>query len=61
MPTIEDIILANDGRGISALRPHLEPNYCEKAASCLLDNPGTVLIATGFYIMAAGAPETDGP
>ena len=61
MPTIEDIILANDGRGISALRTHLAPNYCEKAASCLLDNPGTVLIATGFYIMAAGAPETDGP
>lgn len=61
MPTIEDIILANDGRGISALRPHLAPNYCEEAAACLLANPGTVLIATGFYIMAAGAPETDGP
>ena len=61
MPTIEDIILANDGRGISALRPHLAPNYCEEAASCLMANPGTVLIATGFYIMAAGAPETDGP
>ena len=61
MPTIEDIILANDGRGISALRPHLAPNYCEEAAACLMANPGTVLIATGFYIMAAGAPETDGP
>ncbi len=61
MPTIEDIILANDGRGISALRPHLAANYCEEAADCLLSNPGTVLIATGFYIAAAGAPETDGP
>ncbi len=61
MPTIEDVILANDGRGISQLRPHIPANYCELAAACILANPGTTLITTGFYIAAAGAPETDGP
>ena len=61
MPTIEDVILANDQRGVSGLRPHLPANYCEVAANCILANPGTVLITTGFYIAAAGAPETDGP
>ena len=35
--------------------------FCESAASLILDHPGTVLIATGFYIPAGAAPETDGP
>ena len=61
MPTIEDVILANDQRGVSGLRPHLAPNFCEEAANCIMANPGTVLITTGFYIVAAKAPETDGP
>ena len=59
--TIEDIVLAHDRRGISALRPHLQASFCEAAAQFLLRHAGTVLIATGFYIRRAGAPETDGP
>jgi hypothetical protein len=59
--SIENIVLSQDQRGISALRPYLAPNFCERAASLILDHPGTVLIATGFYIPAGSAPETDGP
>ena len=59
--SIEDIILSRDRRGISALRRHLPRNFCEQAASEILNHPGTVLIVTGFYIAAAGAIETDGP
>ena len=59
--TIEDIILDHDRRGISALRPHLPEDFCDQAAGLILDNPGTALIVTGFYILAAGAAETDGP
>ncbi len=58
---IENIVLSRDHRGISALRPYLAPDFCERAASFILDRPGTVLIATGFYIPAGSAPETDGP
>jgi hypothetical protein len=58
---IEDIILSNDRRGISALRSHLPKNFCQEAAQLILENPGPVLICTGFYILAAEAPETDGP
>jgi hypothetical protein len=58
---IEDIILAHDQRGISALRSHLPVNYCEEAARLLVDQPGTVFITTGFYILKAQAAETDGP
>ncbi len=61
MPTIEDIILDNDRRGISALRPHLPADFCAQAARHLLDHPGPVIIATGFYILMGDAPETDGP
>jgi len=59
--SIENIVLSQDQRGISALRPYLAPDFCERAASLILDHPGTVLIATGFYIPAGAAPETDGP
>ena len=59
--SIEDIILDRDRRGIAALRPHVPADFCDRAAKLVLDNPGTVLIATGFYILAAAAPETDGP
>ena len=61
MTTIEDIILGNDLRGVSQLRPHLPPDFCREAADMVLANPGTVFIATGFYIRAADAPESDGP
>ena len=59
--TIEDIILQHDGRNMTALRPHLPERYATEAAQLLLDQPGRVLIVTGFYILTAGAPETDGP
>jgi hypothetical protein len=59
--TIEDIILDRDRRGISALRPHLPEDFCGQAASLVLEHPGTAMIVTGFYILAAGAAETDGP
>jgi len=58
---IENIVLSRDHRGISALRPYLPPDFCDHAATLLLDHPGTVLVATGFYIPSAGATETDGP
>ena len=61
MDSIEDIILSSDKRGIAALRPYLTAEFCTEAASYALEGSGTVLIATGFYISAAGAPETDGP
>ncbi len=61
MPTIEDIILQKDGRNISALRPYLPSNYVEEAADLILEHPGKALIVTGFYIVYASAPETDGP
>ena len=61
MSTIEDIILGNDQRGVAALRPYLPADFCDRAARFVLSDSGTVLIATGFYISRAGAPETDGP
>ena len=59
--SIEDIILDHDQRGVSALRPHLPTDFCTLAAQYILDHPGDVLIATGFYILSAGKHETDGP
>ena len=59
--TIEDIILDNDRRGISHLRPYVPADFCDRAARLVLDNPGTAFIVTGFYILDAGMIETDGP
>jgi len=59
--TIEDIILDHDARGMLALRPHLPSDYCSQAAQYVMDHPGDVIIVTGFYILMAGGPETDGP
>ena len=61
MPTIEDVILGNDFRGVAALRPYLPPDFCQRAARLAVQYPGTVLITTGFYISMRGAPEADGP
>ena len=60
-PTIEDVILQQDRRGVSRLRPHLPPDYCAQAARYILDHPGDVIVATGFYILMSGTSETDGP
>ena len=59
--TVEDVILARDRRGVAALRRHLPVDFCAAAARFLLQHAGTVLIATGFYVQRADAPETDGP
>jgi len=61
MKTVEDIILSSDQRGISSLRKYLHRDFCTKAALTVLDNPGTAIIVTGFYIRSAGYIETDGP
>ena len=58
---IEDIILENDKRGISDLRSLLHDDFCLEAADQILANHGPVVITTGFYILNAQAPETDGP
>ena len=58
---IEDIVLQDDMRGMTALKPHMPDGYMEQCADLLLEHPGKVFIATGFYIMAAEATETDGP
>jgi hypothetical protein len=58
---IEDIILQDDIRGMMALRQHMPDGWLERSAQLLLDHPGKILIATGFYIIRAGEPETDGP
>lgn len=59
--TIEDILLSRDRRGISKLRQHIADDFCDRAARLVLDNKGMAMIVTGFYILAADAPETDGP
>ncbi len=58
---IEDIVLQDDMRGMTALKPHMPASYMSLCADLLLDHPGKILIVTGFYIMAAEATETDGP
>ena len=59
--TIESVILAQDRRNIGLLRPHLPQDYCTQAARFILAHRGPAIVATGFYIAAAGLPETDGP
>jgi hypothetical protein len=59
--SIEDIILDQDKRGVAKLRPHLPVDFCSQAAQYIMDHPGNVAITTGFYILSAGSPETDGP
>lgn len=59
--SIEDIILDHDKRGMLALRPHLPADFCSRAAQYVMDHPGHTVIVTGFYVIMAGKPETDGP
>jgi len=58
---IEDIILQDDIRGMKALRAHMKDGWLDSSAQLLLDHPGRILIVTGFYILRASEPETDGP
>ena len=59
--TLEDIILSHDRRGMLALRPHLPADFCRQAARYVWEHPGPAVIVTGFYVLMAGRPETDGP
>ena len=59
--SMEDIILDHDKRGVAALRPYLPVDFCTRAADYILENPGHVVITTGFYILMSGSAETDGP
>ena len=59
--TIEDIILEHDKRGMLALRPHMAADFCTQAAHYIMNHPGHTVIVTGFYVIMAGKPETDGP
>ena len=43
------------------LLPHVSDTVCEDAANIILNNPNKAIILTGFYILSAGAAETDGP
>ncbi|NQW16585.1 MAG: DUF4392 domain-containing protein [Chloroflexi bacterium] len=61
MGAIEEIILRGDVRGMRHLAPHLEPDYVTDCAQFVMDHKGRVIITTGFYILSAGQPETDGP
>jgi len=56
---IEEIILSNSHRGIDSVKNFLPEGYCQRAAKLILDNPGAVLIGTGFPVK--GTFETDGP
>jgi len=58
---LEDIILEHDKRGIAPLRQSIPSDYLNRSAEIVLSNVGKVFITTGFYILAAGTIETDGP
>jgi hypothetical protein len=60
-PAIERIILARGERGMDRLARYLPPDYCAKAAEALWGARDRVMLTTGFHILAAGGPETDGP
>jgi hypothetical protein len=57
--TVEEIVLGHDSRGMTLIRKHLKSGYCQRAARLILDNPGVILIGTGFPV--AGSFESDGP
>ena len=61
VPTIEDVILQQDKRGMGQLRPHLPHDFCAQAAQFILDHSGDAIVVTGFYILMSGTSETDGP
>lgn len=60
--TIDELILVDDKRGISALAPHVPRDSCRRSAQRILDSsPKPVMIVTGFYEIKPGEIETDGP
>ena len=61
MAEIENIILDKDTRNISKLKKYIDKDFVNKSAEFLLESKGNIFITTGFYIVYAGATETDGP
>ena len=57
--TIEDILVAQNLRGMKTAQQFLTPGYCFRAAKIIEQNKGTVLIGTGFPV--TDTFETDGP
>ena len=58
---IEKIILHDDTRGLSDLYKKIAKGFIERSTKLILEKKGVVIITTGFYILSANAPETDGP
>ena len=58
---IEKIILHDDTRGMSDLYQKIGKGFIERSTKLILEKKGVVIITTGFYILSANAPETDGP
>ena len=58
---IEKIILHDDTRGMSDLYKKIRKGFIERSTKLILEKKGVIIITTGFYILSANAPETDGP
>ena len=58
---IEKIILHDDTRGMSDLYQKIGKGFIERSTKLILVKKGVIIITTGFYILSANAPETDGP
>ena len=58
---IEKIILHDDTRGMSDLYKKIAKGFIERSTKLILEKQGVIIITTGFYILSANAPETDGP
>ena len=58
---IEKIILYYDTRGMSDLYQKIWKGFIERSTKLILEKKGVIIITTGFYILSANAPETDGP
>ncbi|MCH2673775.1 MAG: DUF4392 domain-containing protein [Dehalococcoidia bacterium] len=58
---IEKIILHDDTRGMSDLYQKIGKGFIERSTKLILEKKGVIIITTGFYILSANAPETDGP
>ena len=61
MGAIEQAILHGDSRGMGRVTRHLPSDYCAEAAQFAWDRPGTVLLATGSFVLHAGTGDTDAP
>lgn len=56
---MENIILSHSRRGIDQIRHVLPEGYCGRAAHMIIDNPGTVVIGTGFPVKNSSVTSSD--